>query len=49
LLQAQRDHFGAHTFKIKLEHASAKYPEGQNIHVNWTSRGENVSTSTCQA
>jgi len=49
LLQAQRDYFGAHTFKIKPEFANAKYPEGQNIHVNWTGRGGNVSASTYQA
>ncbi|CAG8983886.1 hypothetical protein HYALB_00005525 [Hymenoscyphus albidus] len=49
LLQAQRDYFGAHTFKIKPEHASAKYPDGDNIHVNWTGRGGNVSASTYQA
>jgi len=49
LLQAQRDYFGAHTFKIKPEFASAKYKEGENIHVNWTGRGGNVSASTYQA
>jgi len=49
LLQAQRDYFGAHTFKIKPEFANEKYPEGQNIHVNWTGRGGNVSASTYQA
>ncbi|KAI9685841.1 MAG: 6-phosphogluconate dehydrogenase, decarboxylating 2 [Bathelium mastoideum] len=49
LLQAQRDYFGAHTFKIKPEYASAKYPEGENIHVNWTGRGGNVSASTYTA
>ncbi|KAM7209343.1 6-phosphogluconate dehydrogenase, C-terminal domain containing protein [Naviculisporaceae sp. PSN 640] len=49
LLQAQRDYFGAHTFRIKPEFASAKYPEGQDIHVNWTGRGGNVSASTYQA
>ncbi|RAL66279.1 hypothetical protein DID88_005950 [Monilinia fructigena] len=49
LLQAQRDYFGAHTFKIKPEHASEKYPEGKDIHVNWTGRGGNVSASTYQA
>ncbi|KAF3484411.1 6-phosphogluconate dehydrogenase, decarboxylating [Arthroderma uncinatum] len=48
LLQAQRDYFGAHTFKIKPECASEKYPEGQDIHVNWTGRGGNVSASTYQ-
>lgn len=49
LLQAQRDYFGAHTFRIKPEHASATYPDGQDIHVNWTGRGGNVSASTYQA
>ncbi|KAI9803809.1 MAG: phosphogluconate dehydrogenase (decarboxylating) gnd1 [Sarcosagium campestre] len=49
LLQAQRDYFGAHTFKIKPEFASDKYPEGENIHVNWTGKGGNVSASTYQA
>ena len=46
LLQAQRDYFGAHTFRIKPEYANEKYPEGKDIHVNWTGRGGNVSAST---
>lgn len=46
LLQAQRDYFGAHTFRIKPEFASATFPEGKDIHVNWTGRGGNVSAST---
>jgi len=49
LLQAQRDYFGAHTFRIKPECANEKYPEGKDIHVNWTGRGGNVSASTYQA
>lgn len=49
LLQAQRDYFGAHTFRVKPEAANAKYPEGQDIHVNWTGRGGNVSASNYQA
>ncbi|KFY17716.1 hypothetical protein V492_00441 [Pseudogymnoascus sp. VKM F-4246] len=49
LLQAQRDYFGAHTFKMKPEAANEKYPADQNIHVNWTGRGGNVSASTYQA
>ncbi|CAM1507082.1 Fc.00g067230.m01.CDS01 [Cosmosporella sp. VM-42] len=49
LLQAQRDYFGAHTFHVKPEAATEKYPAGQNIHVNWTGRGGNVSASTYQA
>ncbi|KAL9057769.1 MAG: hypothetical protein Q9162_002110 [Coniocarpon cinnabarinum] len=49
LLQAQRDYFGAHTFKIKPQFASQKYPEGADNHVNWTGRGGNVSASTYTA
>jgi 6-phosphogluconate dehydrogenase len=49
LLQAQRDYFGAHTFRIKPEFANEKYPEGKDIHVNWTGRGGNVSASTYTA
>lgn len=49
LLQAQRDYFGAHTFRIKPEYASHKYPEGKDNHVNWTGRGGDVSASTYQA
>ena len=49
LLQAQRDYFGAHTFRIKPEFASEKYPEGKDIHVNWTGRGGDVSASTYTA
>ena len=49
MLQAQRDYFGAHTFLIKPECASEKYPEGKHIHVNWTGRGGNVSASTYNA
>ena len=46
LLQAQRDYFGAHTFRIKPENANKQYPEGKDIHVNWTGRGGDVSAST---
>ena len=46
LLQAQRDYFGAHTFRILPQFASERYPEGQDIHVKWTSRSGNVSAST---
>jgi 6-phosphogluconate dehydrogenase len=49
LLQAQRDYFGAHTFRIKPEYASDKFPVDKDIHVNWTGRGGNVSASTYQA
>lgn len=46
LVQAQRDYFGAHTFLIKKQFANEKYPEGKNIHVNWTGSGGDVSAST---
>ncbi|KAI9738809.1 MAG: phosphogluconate dehydrogenase (decarboxylating) gnd1 [Cirrosporium novae-zelandiae] len=49
LLQAQRDYFGAHTFRIKPEFANDKYKIGEDIHINWTGRGGNVSASTYQA
>jgi len=49
LLQAQRDYFGAHTFRIKPEFASDKYPVDKDIHVNWTGRGGEVSASTYSA
>jgi 6-phosphogluconate dehydrogenase len=45
LLQAQRDYFGAHTFRIKPEYANEKYKEDTDIHVNWTGRGGSVSAS----
>jgi hypothetical protein len=35
--------------RVKPEFANADYPEGQNIHVNWTGRGGNVSASTYTA
>jgi len=49
LLQAQRDYFGAHTFLIKPEYASERFPEGKYTHVNWTGRGGNISASTYNA
>lgn len=39
LLQAQRDYFGAHTFRVLPQFASKNLPEGQDIHINWTGRG----------
>ncbi|KAK6540735.1 phosphogluconate dehydrogenase (decarboxylating) gnd1 [Orbilia ellipsospora] len=46
LLQAQRDYFGAHTFRVLPEAASETLKEGTDIHINWTGRGGNVSAST---
>jgi 6-phosphogluconate dehydrogenase len=49
LLQAQRDYFGAHTFKVLDEFASADLPKGESIHINWTGKGGNVSSSAYNA
>lgn len=49
MIQAQRDYFGAHTFKILPEYATGKVTTEQNIHVNWTGHGGNVSASTYDA
>lgn len=49
LLQAQRDYFGAHTFQVKPEFVSDKYPADKAVHINWTGRGGNVSASTYNA
>ncbi|KDN38867.1 putative 6-phosphogluconate dehydrogenase [Tilletiaria anomala UBC 951] len=49
LLQAQRDYFGAHTFRVLPGKENAKLPAGQDIHINWTGRGGNVSASTYSA
>jgi len=46
LIQAQRDYFGAHTFKVLPGKENAKFQPGTDIHVNWTGRGGNVSAST---
>jgi len=46
LLQAQRDYFGAHTFKVLPGKENAKLETGKDIHINWTGRGGNVSAST---
>ena len=49
LLQAQRDYFGAPTFRVLPECASANLPLDQDIHTNWTGHGGDVSSSTYQA
>lgn len=49
LLQAQRDYFGAHTFKVLDNYADDKLPKGQDIHINWTGRGGDISASTYSA
>ncbi|KAI0082211.1 6-phosphogluconate dehydrogenase [Panus rudis PR-1116 ss-1] len=46
LLQAQRDYFGAHTFRVMPGKENAKLKAGEDIHINWTGRGGNVSASS---
>jgi len=46
LLQAQRDYFGAHTFRVVPGAENERLPAGKDIHINWTGRGGNVSAST---
>ncbi|KAK9894425.1 putative 6-phosphogluconate dehydrogenase [Cystobasidium minutum MCA 4210] len=46
LLQAQRDYFGAHTYRRLPESATDEFPADKDIHTNWTGRGGNVSAST---
>jgi len=43
LLQAQRDYFGAHTYKRVDD------PSGKDYHTNWTGRGGTTSSSTYNA
>ncbi|CAD6970169.1 unnamed protein product, partial [Tilletia controversa] len=49
LIQAQRDYFGAHTFRVLPGKENAKLPLDQDVHINWTGRGGNVSASTYTA
>lgn len=49
ILQAQRDYFGAHTFRVLPGKENAKLQSGKDIHINWTGRGGNVSASTYDA
>lgn len=46
IIQAQRDYFGAHTFRVLPGKENAKLKAGEDIHINWTGRGGNVSAST---
>lgn len=49
LLQAQRDYFGAHTFKVLPGQENDFLKKDQWIHVNWTGRGGNTAASTYDA
>lgn len=41
LLQAQRDYFGAHTFRVLPQFASDRLPADKDIHINWVCNGTN--------
>jgi 6-phosphogluconate dehydrogenase len=43
LLQAQRDYFGAHTYK------RIDKPDDEIFHTNWTGRGGETASSTYNA
>jgi 6-phosphogluconate dehydrogenase len=49
ILQAQRDYFGAHTFRVLPGKENEKLKAGHDIHINWTGRGGNVSASSYSA
>jgi 6-phosphogluconate dehydrogenase len=49
ILQAQRDYFGAHTFRVLPGKENAKLQADKDIHINWTGRGGNVSASSYDA
>jgi len=46
MIQAQRDYFGAHTFKVLPGKENERLTSGEDIHINWTGRGGNVSASS---
>ncbi|KAK2461754.1 hypothetical protein APHAL10511_006217 [Amanita phalloides] len=46
MLQAQRDYFGAHTFLVLPGKENERFKLNEDIHVNWTGHGGNVSAST---
>jgi 6-phosphogluconate dehydrogenase len=43
LIQAQRDYFGAHTFRVRPGQENERLKSGEDIHVKWTATSGNVS------
>ena len=43
LIQAQRDYFGAHTFRVRPGQENDRLKAGEDIHVKWTATSGNVS------
>ncbi|KAK4688884.1 hypothetical protein P7C73_g1229, partial [Tremellales sp. Uapishka_1] len=49
LIQGQRDYFGAHTFRVLPGKENDHMKAGEDVHVKWTERSGNVSSSTYNA
>ncbi|GJJ09417.1 6-phosphogluconate dehydrogenase (decarboxylating) [Clathrus columnatus] len=49
VIQAQRDYFGAHTFRVMPGKENSRLRVSEDIHINWTGRGGNVSSSSYNA
>lgn len=49
LIQAQRDYFGAHTFRVMPGQENDHLKKGEDIHVKWTANSGDVSSSTYNA
>ncbi|ORX34738.1 6-phosphogluconate dehydrogenase [Kockovaella imperatae] len=49
LIQAQRDFFGAHTFRVRPGMENDHMKAGEDIHVKWTANSGDVSSSTYNA
>jgi 6-phosphogluconate dehydrogenase len=49
LIQAQRDYFGAHTFKVMPGQENDHLKAGEDIHHKWTATSGNVSSTTYNA
>ncbi|BEJ10944.1 hypothetical protein CspHIS471_0103660 [Cutaneotrichosporon sp. HIS471] len=49
LIQAQRDFFGAHTFRVMPGKENDHMKPGEDIHVKWTANSGDVSSSTYNA
>lgn len=49
LIQAQRDYFGAHTFRVMPGQENDHLKDGEDIHLKWTANSGDVSSSTYNA
>ncbi|CAG7851637.1 6-phosphogluconate dehydrogenase, decarboxylating 1 [Serendipita indica DSM 11827] len=46
LLQAQRDYFGAHTFRVLPGKENERLVANEDIHINWTGRGGTTASTS---